>query len=204
MELRVALAGIIFILLLTGAMVQFGGTPTGAVVKENSYALTLDDTVNRFFETYAVTFPQGSCGEVARQLYEQIALPALDTSDGFATQGPERLATINFVVKRTSHFGTLDMSKGKTLNGNEGGFLSINTETLVRVPKDQRSTYYFMDLYGIPQGTFIITKGSFSTPSVDCTFNNIQGRAVCNCSTHPISAIRSAGITTIRPARQSL
>ena len=68
MELRVALAGIIFILLLTGAMVQFGGTPTGAVVKENSYALTLDDTVNRFFETYAVTFPQGSCGEVARQL----------------------------------------------------------------------------------------------------------------------------------------
>ncbi len=196
MELRIILAGITIIALAIFSLNT--QTPTGAAVEDENYAFTLNHLVMQFFGTYNLVFPQNACGQIAEQLYDQIAQIPMDSYDGFSTSGADRLATINFVVNRMQKLGTLDMTKGQELNGDNGGFISINTEAVMRTPKEQRSTFYFMDLNGYQGESFIVMKGIFSTPSVDCKFSNNN----CECTTHPISAIRAAGITTIRPQRE--
>jgi len=187
--------------------VPLSHSPTGAVVNDDAsdttnhaYALALDGVVSAFFNTQTIAFPQGDCGDVARDLYNTIAFTSVDTSSGFVTRGPDRVATLNFVTDRTARYGTLDLVNGPSLIGDEGttSFLSINTETIVRVPKEVRTTYFSLDLYGTTNTQFHVTRGKFSTPSLDCSFVSTGDIALCNCKAHSITGIRVAGITGVR------
>ncbi len=178
------------------------GTPTGAVVEaETTYAFTINHLVKDFFDVEDVIFPIGSCGEVARELYGNIAYTPTDVTSGFSTRGPDRLATIDFVIDRIERFGTIDMAIGESMRLGKplDSFISINAESIVRVPKDTRSTYYLMDLHASANGLLYITSGQFSTPSVDCDFTTKDGFAICDCQVHRIYGIETGGITALRP-----
>lgn len=182
---------------------------TGAASTEEnvkSYAMVLDNVITNFFGIQGINFPNGKCGDIAQELYSNIAFSSLDTTAGYGTTGPDRIATLNFVVDRTEKYGTVDMAKGSEIiqDGTTDSFISINTETIVRVPKEVRTTYFSMDLYGISNGAFIISHGSFSTPSVDCTFITRNSMAICDCVSHPITGIRVAGITGLRPVERNI
>lgn len=182
---------------------------TGAAITEEngkSHAMVLHNIITDFFGIQGINFPNGKCGDIAQELYGNIAFNSLDTSAGYGTTGPDRIATLNFVVDRTEKYGTVDMAKGSEIiqDGTTDSFISINTETIVRVPKEVRTTYFSMDLYGISNGAFMISHGSFSTPSVDCTFVTKNSMAICNCVSHPITGIRVAGITGLRPVARNV
>ena len=181
-------------------------SPTGGAIVEQEaesahYAVALDHVVTDFFSVNAIEFPSGSCGDVARDLYSTVAFTSIDVSSGFGTTGVEGVSTLNFVIDRTARYGTMDLAKGKSIVGDKysTSFISLNTETIVRVPKEVRTTYFSLDLYGTSGSTFQVDRGRFSTPSVDCDFlSSPEGIAVCNCNAHSISGIRVAGITGIR------
>jgi len=181
---------------------------TGAAVTEEreSYAMVLHDIITSFFENTDINFPDGECGDIAQELYGNIAYTPLDTTAGYATTRDHRIATLNFVTDRTAKYGTVDMARGPEIidDGITDSFISINTETIVRVPKEIRTTFFSMDLYGMANGEFVVTHGSFSTPSVDCTFVTRNHLAVCDCVSHPITGIRVAGITALRPIQQNI
>ena len=184
---------------ISGAAVTDGVDDT-PLSSSSTYSVGLDHVVSNFFEIEAIEFPSGDCGDIARELYSDVAFTGMDTSNGFGTRGRDRIATMNFVTDRTARYGTLDLVRGLSLvgDGTSNSFLSVNTETIVRVPKEVRTTYFSLDLYGMSAGTFRVNRGRFSTPSVDCTFIADKGRAVCKCNAHSISGIRVAGITADR------
>lgn len=168
-------------------------SPTGFVVEPVSkeaetYAQTLNHVVLDFFDVAGVVFPQGACVDVAKGLYNSITMKSLDTSEGFMGGSRERLMTLNFALDWSEKFGTIDMVRGKSLIGeNEvDSFISINTETGVHVPRKDRITFFSMDLYGDSTGVFMIHRGRFSTPSVDCEFTSNKGIADCSCRSHAI------------------
>lgn len=172
-------------------------SPTGeTIVKttEDTYAIALDHVVNRFFNIAGIRFPQGTCGDVVRELYGNIAYESLTATAGFGTSGEHRLATVSFAIEPMDAFGTVDMVKSSILNGGEvDSFITMSVETIVRVPKDTRSTYLFIDLYGVSDDAFNVVHGLFSTPSVDCTFVTKEGVAVCDCKVHRIYGIEIGG-----------
>ncbi len=174
-------------------------TPTGATItktQETNYALGLSHVVNRFFDVEGIRFPLGACGDVVRELYGNIAYDSFTASSGFGTRGAHRLATISFAIEPTDVFGTVDLVKSTLLNGGEvDSFITLSAETIVRVPKDTRSTYLFIDLYGITDNAFNVVRGQFSTPSVDCTFETKNGKAICDCKAHRIYGIEIGGET---------
>ena len=176
-------------------------SPTSAAVEDEGYAYTVHDIVSNFFGIIDVQFPEGSCGEIAKGLYKSIAHTSMDQSSGFLTEGNDKLATVNFVIDRINDYGTIDMAKGRKVisDGSSDSFISMNAETIVRVPKEGRTTYFSMDLWGSSLGNFIVGYGRFSTPSVDCDFVNKNGKAACDCKAHTIMGIRVAGITSFRP-----
>jgi len=176
-------------------------SPTGKVIEETgNYAELLNHHVTDFFQIGGVMFPLDNCGAVAKQIYEDIAFVIVDTTTGFSTSGVERLASLNFVIDRTERYGTIDMAKGRTLVGKNGvdSMIALNVEAIVRVPKNSRSNFVAMELYGNSDGIFTVEHGAFSTASLDCTFVVSNGRTVCDCKTHPIQDISVAGITAPR------
>jgi hypothetical protein len=190
--------GVIFFFILLNVEIQ-GNNITGAsIVKETetTYAIALDHLVNRFFNVQGIKFPIGTCGDIVRELYSNVAYEGMTATSGFGTNGQHRLATISFAIEPLDAFGTMDMVKSEILNGdNADSFITMSVETLVRVPKDTRSTYLFMDLYGISDGTFNVIHGEFSTPSVDCSFITRNGAAICDCNVHRIYGIEIGGET---------
>ncbi|VVB81900.1 Uncharacterised protein [uncultured archaeon] len=171
---------------------------TGQAVEEaESYPVMLNDVVRDFFAVGYVDFPSGGCGDVAASLYDNIFLTPLDATTGFATVGVDRLATVNFVIDRTERLGTLDMMSRS--DGGENAVLNVNAEAVVNIPKQSRSTFVVMDLYGTTTDKFYVTKGRFSTPSLDCTFVTRNDQTVCDCKVHSITGIAVAGITSPTP-----
>ncbi len=195
----------ILVILSIGIIIFFtlinldANTPTGATItksQEANYAIGLSHVVNRFFDVEGIRFPLGACGDVVRELYGNIAYDSFTASTGFGTRGPHRLATISFAIEPTDVFGTVDLIKSTLLNGGEvDSFITLSAETIVRVPKDTRSTYMFLDLYGISGTTFDVMRGEFATPSVDCSFTTKNGKAVCDCKAHRIYGIEIGGET---------
>lgn len=183
------------IILLLIVMNSFSITG-GAVIGDGEISASAPaDKVHEFFGIQRVVFPEYGCGDIARGLYENIAYKSANEMVGFATNGPTRAATINFVLDRIRQYGTIDMIKGKSLIGGfEDSMISINTEAIVRTPKANRNTFFNMDLYGITNQNFYVQKGRFSTPSLDCTFTNQDGQAICDCKVHSIRDIAVAGI----------
>ena len=80
------------------------------------------------------------------------------------------------------------------IGGYDDSMISINTEAVVRTPKDTRKTFFNMDLYGVTNQFFYVQRGRFSTPSLDCEFVNQEGTAICECEVHSIRDIAVAGI----------
>ncbi len=191
-------------------LVNIDGKPsiTGAATeeKEPSHAKVLDNIITNFFGDFHIDFPDGGCGDIAQELYGNIAYSPLDTTAGYGTTGSHRIATMNFVIDRTARYGTVDMAKGSDIidDGQTDSFISINSESIVRVPKEVRTTYFSMDLYGLSEGQFVVTHGAFSTPSVDCTFITQNRMAICDCVSHSIVGIRVAGITALRSGKQNV
>jgi hypothetical protein len=198
--------GLVFFFILLN--IRIPSTITGATIEEpteNTYAIALDHLVNRFFNIEGIRFPLGACGEIVRELYANVAYEGLTTTSGFGTAGQHRLATISFAIEPMDAFGTIDMVKSSILDGeNVDSFITMSAETLVRVPKDTRSTYLFMDLYGISDGTFNVIRGEFSTPSVDCSFVTRDGKAICDCNVHRIYGIEIGGETITPFALQKI
>ena len=165
---------------------------TGLAVQEKqeqqTYAHTLNDRITRFFGVYAIDFPRGQCTAIAEELYNELAFKTTEITSGYSTTGKERLATINFGVERTESLGTVDLVKGKTITGNEDtdSYISMHTESVIRLPKKERLTFFALDIYGTTDELFTVRKGRFSTPAVDCEFTAQNGIADCKCSTHPI------------------
>ena len=175
-----------------------GHSLTGQVVEEpESYPVTLNDVVKDFFVVSYVDFPSGGCGDVAASLYENIFMRSLDATTGFATTGVDRLATINFVIDRTERLGTLDMMT--KYSDVENAVLNVNAEAVVNVPKQTRSTFAVMDLYGTHTDRFYVTRGRFSIPSLECTFITRNDQTICDCQVHSITGIAVAGITSPTP-----
>ncbi|MBW3004934.1 hypothetical protein KY310_03810 [Candidatus Woesearchaeota archaeon] len=182
-----------FILLI----IVLGGTMTGSAVigDAEGYANTPADKVHKFFGVEGVMFPSYDCGEIASGLYQNIADKAADDMAGFMTQGPNRAATINFILDRIRLVGTIDMVKGNIVDDPfSDSLISINSEAVVRTPKDTRKTFFNMDLYGVTNDLFYVQRGRFATPSLDCTFVSQEGVAICDCQVHSIRDIAVAGI----------
>ncbi len=163
-------------------------SPTGAVVAEEEkthYAYTLDHVINRFLRTAAVYFPRGECGDTAQALYESLALQPLEVTSGYQTTQEGRVAALNFGMDRT--IGSLDMITGETLNQNnpEDTFVSINSHSTIRMPPGvARLTGLRMNLYGTNNGLFIVERGTFSTPALECSFTTEDGNANCSCNVY--------------------
>lgn len=192
-----------------GVQFEFEHSPTGgAVIDQNgplqTRAVPLEDHVNTFFGITDVLFPQHACAIVAERMYEDITSRPPDVTNGFRTQGPERVSTTNFVTDRYRRYGTIDLVHGQALleNNDADSAISLNTETSVQVPKAARANFFSMDMYGITtQQHFIVTKARYSTPSLDCAFLTYNGNVECNCNHHPIANIEVAGITAVIPTK---
>ena len=177
--------GVIFFFILLNFKLQNEAGITGMAAGE-TYAVTLSDIVSKFFEVPEMQFHTGSCGGIARELYGNIAYKPIDVTSGYGTSEAERIATMNFGIERS--IGTIDMIKGKTLmQGQEAdSMISLRTETVIRIPPDNiRTTSYKMNLYGYSSGFFVITRGSFSTPTLECSFITQNSMAVCDCQAKP-------------------
>jgi len=157
----------------------------------------LHDDALEFFDVEEIIFPNGVCIPAAHELYGGVAYVPIDTSVGYSTSGPERISTLSFVIDRTEKYGTIDFVKTATFLASENAdsLITLSTEAIVRVPKRIRTTYLIMDLYGNTVGPFMyITGGRFSTPSTDCIFLVVNGRALCDCDIHTIKGIAVGGI----------
>ncbi len=173
---------------------------TGRYVQESHVdvrAVTLNDIVKDFYGVRYIDFPAGGCGDVAASLYDDVFLRPVDDTAGFSSVGAERIATVNFVIDRTERLGTLDMMLKS--NGGEDAILNVNAEAVVVIPKQTRSTFMLMDLYGTLGDHFYVTRGRFSIPSLDCTFITNDDQTICDCKVHSISGISVAGITSSTP-----
>lgn len=165
-------------------------------------AYSLHSHAMDFFGTSEVVFPPSQCSQTLSDLYDDVAREVLDVSTGFRTTGSERLSTLSFVIDRTEKYGTADFVKSPTfIYRHVDSLISINTEAVVRVPKETRTTYVVMDLYGssapTPMGSFFLVQGGrFSTPSTDCFFIYVNGRTVCDCDVHSIQGIAIGGVTS--------
>ena len=142
---------VVILTLIIIALIPFLQTITGQVTTE-TYARSLDHHITQFFNVNALVFPQGACGDAAFEMYEDLTTEPTDTLAEFQTSSQTRFSTASFVIDRTARFGSLDLVKGITFTGNNlDSFISFNVEAIARVPKDQRNTYYMMDLYGISE-----------------------------------------------------
>lgn len=203
--LLVLSVGIIFFFVLLKADLPIGNNITGAALveeeTETTYAIAMRHIVNKFFGIQGVQFPNGSCAEIARDLYARVVSHSLDETSGFTTDGPNKLATISFDIEQLDIFGTVDMVKGPLIMNKDGAdsLITMSAEAIIRVPKEIKTTYFFLDLYGTTEETFQVTRGSFSTPSVDCSFITRDGQAICDCDVHRVSGVRTGGITALRP-----
>lgn len=194
---HLALLGIVGMLGLLSLFLLASSAITGDfVISGESTAVNLDALVTGFFGVDSVRFPTGGCGDVARQLYTDVATPSLDVSTGFQTLGGNSLSTINFVIDRTERLGTLDMGKGIALvKGVDGdSFISLSVDAVVRVPKAIRVTGMTLNLHGMHQRDFVVTSGAFTTPAFDCAFRSQAGRAVCDCAMHPQQGLSTESV----------
>jgi hypothetical protein len=172
------------------------GITGGAVIGDaETYAHTPAGRVHEFFGVNGVVFPTQGCGEVASGLYYNIADKTADDMAGFATTGQNKAATINFILDRIRLVGTIDLVQGSMIDDPySDSMISINTEAVVRTPKDTRKTFFNMDLYGVTNQLFYVQRGRFATPSLDCEFVTQNGQAICDCEVHAIRDIAVAGI----------
>jgi len=176
-----------------------------AIVKDYSrnqetYAVQLNDHILRFFGVEGVYFPSHPCTNIAKDFYSSIVLQPVQVTAGFGNKGPERITTTNFVIDWDDRYGTLDLSYGEHILADyeADSMISINTESIVRVPKSTRLNFFSMDLFGVTRDRFYINKGRFSTPSIDCVFILNNGDVICDCDAHSISGIEIAGITGVQ------
>lgn len=191
---EVIVCGLILVLLtLSGIFAGFyTATPTAQVVKENderkTFAHNLNDRVTRFFDVYAVDFPRGTCTNIIEELYNNFAYQTTEITSGYKTTAKERIATINFGTEISESLGTIDLIKGKVMTGQDDAdsFITMHLESVIRLAREDRRTFIAMNLYGNSKELLSITRGSFSTPSIDCDFTSENGIAECNCRTHAL------------------
>jgi len=162
-------------------------TITGAVIAEEEpalYAHTLDHVANKLLGTVTFQFPS-SCGQTAQELYDSIAHLPLEVTSGFRTNGENRVASLNFGMDR--YLGTVDIVTGNLNQNNpEETLLSLGAHSTIRMPPGiARITFLRMNLYGNRNGIFVISRGDFSTPSLDCAFTVTGGKTECTCEAHP-------------------
>lgn len=188
----ILLKALVLLFFITGSSAITGGAIIGDA---ETYAHTPAGSVHEFFGIDGVVFPTQDCGEVASGLYYNIADKTADDMAGFATTGQNKAATINFILDRIRLVGTIDMIQGSMITDPySDSMISINSEAIVRTPKETRKTFFNMDLYGVTNHLFYVQRGRFSTPSLDCSFFSQNGRAICDCEVHAIRDIAVAGI----------
>lgn len=159
---------------------------TGAAAADDSqtYAYTLDHIINNNLGTYEVRFPTGACADTLEQLYQMTAGKPLEVTAGYSTKGNDKVASLTFGMDRS--LGSLDIVKGGITGLSEETLVSIETHTTVRMPPGVvRLTSLNMNLYGYTRGEFFVTRGTFSTPSLNCEFTSQEGKAICDCRAHP-------------------
>jgi hypothetical protein len=180
-------------------------TTGAAIIKDNtgseSYAMNMHTAVLDFLQVEGISYPSNECTEIARELYVNIARPSAVVTAGFSSSGPERVASINFVTEWDDVYGTIDLIHGKNIlsDYNADTMMSVNVESIVRLPKRARANFFSLDAFGFSRDRFYVTEGRFSTPSFDCYFAKVNGEFLCDCDAHPIAGIEVAGITGVKP-----
>ena len=201
----VVVSAVIITIFLVGRAGVFDA-PTGLSVTDttvpNTYAKTAHDIVKDFFPITKIEFPGGPCGDIVRDLYADVSSHPIDIQNGVSTDGPERIATINYVTDRLRNFGTIDMAYGRSIleRNKVNMMISINSEAIVSVPKRSRTNFNSLHFYAVAGGgTAYVVKGRFATPSIDCAFEKEDDVTGCDCISYPISGIQVSGITQVRP-----
>lgn len=170
-------------------------TPTVQAINQQTaqeerptFAHNLNDRITKFFEVYAIDFPRGTCTSAIEELYNDFAYKTTEIASGFKTATKQKFTTINFGIEPLETIGTIDMVKGKDLVGTEDfdAMLSMHMESIARASREDRRTFFTMDLYGETKELFKIKKGKFSTPALDCEFTTQEETADCTCRTHSV------------------
>ena len=183
-----------FVVMIYAAGLQ-SQTPTIQAIRQNTlqeerqtFAHNLNDRITKFFEVYAIDFPRGTCTSTIEELYNDFAYRTTEITSGFRTTARQKFTTLNFGIETTESIGTIDMVKGKELVGVEdfNAMISLHMESIARASREDRRTFFMIDLYGNTDELFKVKKGKFSIPSLDCEFTTEKETANCTCKTHTI------------------
>lgn len=151
--------------------------------ERQNFAFNLNDWVRGFFQVEGLRFPNHPCTNVARELYENVALQTLSVTEDFSTHGKERVASIMF-GKESERVGALELLYGKTLLGRTGEDSAVNliAETPARIPKLTRVSNVELSLYGVRQPLWVyVTSGRLRTPTLQCEFSVEDDGVSCSC-----------------------
>ena len=157
---------VIFFAVLSIPMPRNSTGVTGEAVSHD--AETLDSAVANYFGVSSLQFPFGDCGDAARGLYDAIAYTGSDAFGGLSA--PDR---IRRDFSTGTIVGTLDLARS-----DGSGIISV-TESV-----DSSQPISSFALYGTLDGNFVVDHGTFSLPSIDCTFFSNRGKAICDCHAH--------------------
>lgn len=189
----VEIAFVVILIVALALTISRTSSPTTLAIRqseEQTYAHTLNDRITTFFEVYALDFPRATCTNVVEELYTTLAYLPTEITGGYRTHSKERIATINFGVEPLEALGTADLIKGTSLIGDkDDSFISINAQSVMRLARENRYTFLKMNLYGTSKELFTIKHGTFSTPSLDCSFTAEDGIAECECKAHSIEGV---------------
>lgn len=180
-----------FILLIILLLSNKPSIPTGGVqlnIQEDikiAHAYSLNDWINKFFDTNGIVFSKGTCSDVAQDLLRLSLNERLQVTEQFTTQGNQKVSSLMFGIKQ-EFVGALEMIYGKDLVKKEDSDSLLNfwSEAIVRLPRLERTTEIEVTLYGNSKDKFYVNHGKFTTPMIECDFSFDEfEKEVCNCRT---------------------
>lgn len=150
-----------------------------------TYAYTLNHHMQDFFNVPNAVFPECACTQVAREIGRRFDEMPLQVTEDFTTYGPQRVSSRVFGIEQ-EFAGGLEMVYGKDLVNKPGQDSAINmlVETVVRLPRLERSSGVEMTLYGVTEDVLYVNAGRIRTPMLECTFyRTVNNQCNCMCET---------------------
>lgn len=194
-HIMVTFGSVIFVMMLVFAsQEEFNiklSSPTGQFHEKPqfdrpaTYAYNLNHHMQDFFLVPNAVFPDCVCADLAKEIGGRMDQLALQVAEDFTTYGPQRVSTRVFGIEQ-EYAGGLEMIYGKDLVNKPGQDSAINLiiDTVVRLPRLERSAGIEMTLYGQKEDRLYINVGMIQTPMLECYFKrNIDDTCDCMCDT---------------------
>lgn len=164
--------------------------PTGNIVapqfeRPTTYAYNLNHWMQDFFGVPSASFPECACTDIAKEIGQILEKQALQVTEDFTTHGPQRVSSVVFGIEQ-EFAGGLEMVYGKDLVNKPGQDSAINllVETVVRLPRLERSGGVEMTVYGVTKDLLYVNAGRIRTPMLDCSFaRKADNKCDCFCIT---------------------